>query len=416
MATVPYRRNARPDEGVSLVRKSKSVWILLIGNFIAQFGNMVCLPYLAIHLGQLRSVSPFGIGLIVGLAPLLTAFASFFLGGVSDRIGRRSVLLVCSLLRVLVFIGFAFARTPVEFGVLNAILGITTAGIFPVTKAMLSEFVPEDQRSRVFGRLYVSTNTAAVLGPLTGAWLTAVPNSSYIAFLAGAGLSAVYFATLFLFILESPARSNEGDPVRLWDALKAASHDRWLLVYLLLLMTVSAGYAQLDSTLPLTIPSTSLYGWLLTINAVTVIGLQGAVRKWLDGRSQLMGLHIGIMAVAAGTIGFGFAYGRKWGLVVAMVVFTVGEIFEFLTSNLILDSHAPKRLRGAYFGAMGFRNIGRFVGPSLGGWLLSSHGSFATFSFFGTALTIASFAFAAASLIPLRGSVRRANPLHSGRV
>jgi MFS family permease len=61
-------------------------------------------------------------------------------------------------------------------------------------------------------------------------------------------------------------------------------------------------------------------------------------------------------------------------MMLGMFILTIGEILTFPTSSLFIDRLAPEPLRGTYFGANGFRNIGFFLGPALGGWLLGSYG------------------------------------------
>ena len=53
-----------------------------------------------------------------------------------------------------------------------------------------------------------------------------------------------------------------------------------------------------------------------------------------------------------------------------MLVFTLGEILAFPAGNLLIDEIAPEGMRGTYFGAQSFQNIGSFLGPLIGGVLL----------------------------------------------
>ncbi len=66
---------------------------------------------------------------------------------------------------------------------------------------------------------------------------------------------------------------------------------------------------------------------------------------------------------------FGFAE-SYFTFIVAMTVFTIGEIFAFPMMNAIIEEIAPETQKATYLGASQFKNIGGFIGPLFGGWLL----------------------------------------------
>ena len=57
-----------------------------------------------------------------------------------------------------------------------------------------------------------------------------------------------------------------------------------------------------------------------------------------------------------------------------MGIFTLGEILNYPAANMLIDKLAPEHMRGTYFGAQTLTNIGHFIGPWIGGFLLVSYG------------------------------------------
>jgi len=77
-------------------------------------------------------------------------------------------------------------------------------------------------------------------------------------------------------------------------------------------------------------------------------------------------------------------------LVVAMVVFTIGEVMMFTMTDLFVDQIAKPHMKGLYFGAMGFTSIGNAFGPALGGFLFTVFGV-SQGSYLFTSLALLSF-------------------------
>lgn len=112
---------------------------------------------------------------------------------------------------------------------------------------------------------------------------------------------------------------------------------------------------------------------------VTVILLQVFITRWAEKRALLGCLALGSLLFSLGLTCF--AWGGHWIIfVLGMFILTLGEILAFPSGSLFIDRLAPEPLRGTYFGANSFCNIGPFIGPALGGWLLGSRGGTVAFS------------------------------------
>ncbi len=92
------------------------------------------------------------------------------LGALSDRFGRRPVLLLSSLGLAVDFICIAFAPTLGWFLLARAVCGATSAN-FPTTNAYVADIVPQAERAVAYGMLASALSVGFMIGPALGGWL-----------------------------------------------------------------------------------------------------------------------------------------------------------------------------------------------------------------------------------------------------
>jgi MFS family permease len=110
---------------------------------------------------------------------------------------------------------------------------------------------------------------------------------------------------------------------------------------------------------------------VLTTNAVLVIALQYVIGRRISHRYLSQWLIAGLGMFMLGLIGFALSTSVLWW-VLAMAVFTVGEIIVFPAEYMFIDRIAPDHLRGMYYGAQNLSNLGAALGPVLCGLVLAS--------------------------------------------
>jgi MFS family permease len=106
---------------------------------------------------------------------------------------------------------------------------------------------------------------------------------------------------------------------------------------------------------------------------MTVLLAQVPLTRWAEKLSLFRRIALGGLLLAAGEVGFAFSAG--WiGFILAMVIFTLGEILVIPAEYAQIDQITPAGMRGTYYGAQSFSELGNFIGPWLGGILLSFYG------------------------------------------
>jgi MFS family permease len=336
------------------------------------------MPFLAIYLSKTTHTSPLWIGLVIGIGPLTSTFVSFIGGNLSDRIGRKKILIWSVIVWVLVYIGFSFATTLWMFTLLNALNGLCRSFFEPASQALLADVTPKEKRPKVFGLRYWAINIGATLGPLLGAYFGL--SSSAIAFWLTAGVYAAYGFVMWMIInryqedLQENTETGQKTPVTLRKAIQVIRADVALRYFVLAGIIENVGYSQIESNLPqylkVALPhGVALYSVLLATNAIFVVIFQMPISHFAGKRPPLQIMTIGSLIFALGYLGIGLSTGVV-GMVLSMVVLTIGEILVFPTNSILLDLLAPEGMRGTYFGAGGLRNLGHSIGPALGGWIL----------------------------------------------
>lgn len=170
-------------------------------------------------------------GAFTGLYALMQFIFSPILGALSDRIGRRPVLLMSLAGSMIDYVLLALAPSLSLLFLGRAIAGITGASL-AVASAYIADVTPENQRSRRFGQLNACFGVGFIVGPVIGGllgeyWVRAP-------FLAAAALDALNLAVAFFVVRES--RSPQAVPV----PLNPLAPLRWALSFpaLLPLMAV----------------------------------------------------------------------------------------------------------------------------------------------------------------------------------
>ncbi|WP_413300511.1 MFS transporter [Bacillus sp. 1P10SD] len=351
------------------------VWVLLIGTVLSRGSAFMTLPFLSIYLSRHMDLSPIIIGVTVGMSPLMATVGGFIGGHLSDRFGRKPVMLFALFTVAFVYYGFTVATSPGWFILLNALNGLSNSFFEPTAQALMADLTEKEKRMKVYSLRYTAMNIGASVGPLIGAYLAstsaklsfAITGTVYLLY----GLVLVYFLHKLVF----PKVENNKKGTSFGDAFRIVKRDRALRYLIMGIILVNMGYVQIDSNLPQILEGTVengvvIFSMLITINAIMVVLLQMPISHIAEKFRLMQVMVVGAVFMAAGLVVFSFVNGWVTAIA-AMVLLTVGEILIFPSNSMMIDQLAPEHLRGTYFGAAQFRKIGNFLGPITGGFLLS---------------------------------------------
>lgn len=353
------------------------VWIILSGTIFVRTASFMAIPFLALYLHNELQASPLLIGVTIGIAPLFSTFGGLIGGYLTDRFGRKSVIIITVFIWSLTFTGFAMAPTAAYFVLLNAVNGLCRSFFEPGTQALMIDFTEDAKKRRLFSVRYTAINIAAVMGPLLGVWVASLSRPATPFIITGI-MYALYGVFLFVVLNRYEMKQKKlSSNHQIRTILHAVFHDQKLLLFIAGGILITVGYSQFDSTLPQFInmnveDGVKLFSYVIVANSITVLVFQLPLTILSEKISIYTSLKVGVVIFAVGLFIFGIST-SSWMFIASMIVFSVGEIFCFPMMNAVIEEIAPDDQKGTYLGASQLKNLGGFIGPIIGGWLLTAY-------------------------------------------
>lgn len=366
---------------------NSATWFLLLGTLFSKAAFFISMPYLALNLQTRLGLDPVTIGWTLGIGPFVGIWGGFYIGHLSDIWGRRTILISSILIWSLAFLGFAYAEKLWQFALLNTLSGLCSAAYYPVSSALISDLTTATNRKLVFHLRYYVSNVAAALGPLAGAGF-ALYNPTF-GFLMTGSVYLLYGLASVKWLPKRVSKEAAGTTATFKETLQSMWDDRPLLYYTLAFVVMGLTYSQLESTLPQFLnlqkgkEGVRLFGLLIGLNGLTVVVFQLPLTKLTSGWALAKTINFGSVLYGLGFAMLGLTAQSEIGLMVSMVVLTLGEVLIFSNANLLIDSIAPDDKKGAYFGASGMWALGPTLGPALGGYVMVAVGGPALFIILG---------------------------------
>ena len=381
----------------SLISKyDTAIWVRVVGTILTSLAGFMMRPYLVFYLYDKLDGSIFLSMLIIGLQPLCGIFVNLYAGSLSDRYGRKPMMLAALIIQAFAIGGYMFASHVWEFAVISIINGIGHAMFGPAANAQIADVVPQEKRAEVFALLHTALNMGSAFGPLLGLLLftwnpTIIFLTCAVALLAYAGL--VVWKVPETMPVKSAAEQ---------ELSKTKPRIRWrdhkpLLWITFLAMPVSLLYAQVESTFPLHLQQNfenykTVFAAIITFNGCVVIALQIWIAKRTEHVSAYLVVAASYLLFAIVSVGYGFVPIFAVLLFVEFL-FTIGEMLNGPHIQKVISVIAPEEHRGWYFSVFGMNwQLSRAIGPILGGLLFSHYGGKMMFAVLAAIILIAGIA------------------------
>lgn len=395
--------------------KNRNLAILFFTLVVVMLGFGMIIPILPFLVEKFGG-SGVAMGLLMAIFSLMQFLFSPIWGGLSDRFGRKPILLLGALGNGLTMVGFGLATDLWTLYLFRALGGILSAATMPTAMAFISDSTEEHERGGGMGIVGAAMGVGMVLGPGLGGMLGGA--SFQTPFFLAAGLSILAAVLLWVFLPESlPVEKRDsthsalrGPQLRaMWAALFGPLGFLLVLAFLHNFALTNfegifAYYAEARYGF-----NSQTIGIILTVVGLVSAVMQGvltgpATRKWGDVRVTKVSLFASI---------FGFLL-----MLTARDLFTVILTTSiFILSNAMLrpsvSSLISKRAAGGQGQAMGLNNaymsLGRVVGPLWAGQALDLNLSFP----FMTGSLIMLIGFVASLFFLPREAVSKPSPLES---
>jgi multidrug resistance protein len=401
------------DTPTDAKRSPRSVLIIVFTTILIDFiGFSVLIPVLPLYAERLGATE-------LEVALILTVYALsqlLFLpawGWVSDRVGRRPVILVSLLGTTISFVVLAAADTIGMIYLARALAGFFAASI-GTAQAVVTDVTTPGRRARGMGVIGAAFGAGLVVGPMIGGTLAEVGEK--VPFYAIAVLAGANLIVAWARLPESKPASRRYPGTREFAMslvpaplrLIAAVHDRRIGLYLYLFLHVFVSFAVLESLITLYLGIefglgpfrvALIFAWIGIVLFLT----QGALLRPLVQRFGETGLvSAGLAMMAVGLAAVALAPSYAWFFPVAAVIaFGNGIAFPSFTS--LFSKACEAEQAGELLGqSQSMATTGRILGPIGGGLVMERVAMGAPFVIAGAMMFVALVIFLALRRVLVR--------------
>ncbi|MFM2486072.1 MDR family MFS transporter [Celerinatantimonas yamalensis] len=356
------------------------VWVVLIGTFISRVSYFMAWPFLVVFLYRDYGASELYVGSILAASAFVGAFSGSWLGYLSDRFGRRLIMLGGCVLAGAAYSGIGAADKLWQFFALMLMVGLMRPSIEAPGKALMGDYLVHPKAREVALNIrYFLVNAGGAIGPLIGIYL-GLSHPQQLFYATGI-VYLIYGAVMgWVFCYYAPKVKKSvtaQSKLRLSEVFKVIRADHGFALLLLADICMLIAYAQYESSLPQIVSRSGLahagnwVGYLILVNTVTIVLLQFPLLSLLRHYRLIIRIRIGAILMLLAQMILMFS-SQQWpfGWLLGIFCLSVGESIIFPSLNVLIDQIAPDHLRGTYFGVASFTAVGFALGPLLGGVIL----------------------------------------------
>lgn len=357
--------------------------ILFLIVFIDLVGFGVVIPLLPFY-GLEFGASPAEVTWMMASYSLAQFFFSPLLGRLSDRLGRRPVLLLSLTASIAAYLWLGFANALWMLFAARLLAG-AGAGNIAAAQAYIADVTTPETRAKGMGMIGAAFGLGFTVGPFIGGVLAGDhPNSAALALPAfvAAAFSALAFLVAARRLKESlppSARSAATRPSRLKVARDVMTRPVLRQLILLLFVTVSA-FAAMETTFALWANDTfgwgpEQVGWIFFYVGIVLIVTQGGLIGRLSKRyGEARLLIAGSVLITGGLAGL-VAVRSLLPLLIVNALLALGMGLFSPSINSLISQQADSDERGGILGvSQSASSLSRIIGPAIAGPLFDSFG------------------------------------------
>ncbi|MNB95666.1 Tetracycline resistance protein, class B [compost metagenome] len=364
----------------SLSKSAKfPLFILMLNLFIALLGQGMVIPILPEYLKQFNAAGAAAGYLIAAFGAAQFIFSPIG-GQLSDRLGRKPMLIAGLLLTVVSDLLFAVGDTLTLLYIARFIGGIGVGIMVPANMAYVADITTPDTRAKGMGYLGAAMNLGMVLGPGLGGLIAELGIRIPYFFAGGLGFIAML---LSFFMPETLPKSlrTAAKPAGSRDSIRGmlmSSFRTSYFGYLLLILIITFGLMNYETVYALFVEQK--YGYdaaqisiLITVGAVIGIVVQVWLLDWFIKKlGEMKLIRISLIMTAAALLLMIVKVNLVYLLLVSGLFFAFNAFMRPTLSTLISNSAGDRQGYAAGLTTT-YTSIGSILGPVIAGQLFDWH-------------------------------------------
>jgi MFS family permease len=358
---------------------SGQFWLLVGAAFIDRLGGAMLFPFFTLYITKKFEIGMTQVGLIFGIFSLTGVAGSMLGGALTDRLGRKGMLLFGLVMSALSALLMGLVNELWLFILVILVVGLLAESGGPAQQALVADLLPEEKRAQGFGILRVVFNLAVVIGPLIGGLLAA--HNYLLLFIIDAIASSLTAVIIFFTLKETWKPKEAGQPsesmLQTFKGYGVALRDRAFIWYIAASVLMIIVYMQMNTTLAVYLRDAHGvnergFSYILSLNAAMVVLFQFPITRWVAKYRPLAVMAVGALLYAIGFAMYG-VFSAFTMFLVAMVIITIGEMLVSPVGQAIVAQLAPEAMRGRYMAVFSFAwVIPSAIGPLLAGLVLDN--------------------------------------------
>lgn len=355
--------------------KKSSLSLIFLVVFVDLLGFGILIPILPTFAVKSLLLPESAIGIVLAIYSLVQFIFNPIFGSLSDKYGRRKIILFTLLLNASGYIIFAFTHSFLMLLISRVVAGIGGSSI-GVAQAYIADVTTKENRSKGMGLIGVAFGLGFVFGPIIGGLLSQF--GYMVTGFAAAGFSFLAFSFSLFLLPESLTEAKKKLVVKrkIFDvtAFKRVLSNKLISVVILLFFIVTFSVANIYGTFALL--GHSVYGFTDMQNGMVfgVVGIVGAIvqggligrlaKKYSDQKLITVGTFLLMIGLAFIPYGINLT-----GVIIITCVMSVGTgILQPILLSLV-SKVAPENEQGIVLGVnQSFSSFARMLGPLWGGF------------------------------------------------
>jgi len=373
----------------------RNLYILTFVLFVVMLGYGIVIPIFPFYIENLGAGGT-ELGLLTASYAVMRLIFGPIWGGLSDRFGRKPILLIGILGYVITMVWFGLANTLWMLFAARILSGILSSATAPTTMAYIGDSSPEEERGGGMGMLGAAGGVGTIVGPALGGFLAT--SSLSMPFFIAAGLALLSLILAIIFLPESHPvgeRTEKKEAIidlhAWWGGIRSSIGTLFILTFISTCgLMIFANVFGLYALEKFGFGPEDVGVMMMVLGLVSALAqglLAGPVTKrWGDGNV----IKVGLLATAL-SYGLMLLANSYLAILLTTAFFALAVALQVPALTSLTSRHATVPQGIAMGLSNSFVSLGRIVGPILGGLVLDVNPSLPYIS--GAIIMLAGFGF-----------------------